>query len=251
MLSISRRQIHTRQRLAIKVLSFDAMDTLIRLRESPATVYSRQAEKMGLQVDESLVKSAFPSAFSRLAHEFPGFGHSSVGAERWWAHLIHAVVQAGAKSPPSKAKLESLSKFLYEYYKDPQHWKPCDEKIPEVLEKLRARKIPLAIISNFDGRLRDLLKSLKMADYFEYIALSGELGHDKPDPRIFQTVIDHFKLATPAELLHIGDHPRKDYEAARNFGAHALLYDPKQTTDDDKNRISDFESIFEFLPVNA
>ena len=53
--------------------------------------------------------------------------------------------------------------------------------VPEVLEIL-APRFELAVVSNFDGRLRLILNHLGVAKYFRHIFLSSELGADKPDP---------------------------------------------------------------------
>ena len=58
----------------------------------------------------------------------------------------------------------------------------------EVLEQLRPR-FQLAVISNFDGRLRFILQHLGISNYFGYISISSELGADKPDPEIFRRAL--------------------------------------------------------------
>ena len=61
-------------------------------------------------------------------------------------------------------------------------------------------------------------------NHIDYIALSGELGIAKPDPRVFYGLMDCFNLSSPKEILHIGDSIDKDVQAAVDFGAHYCLY---------------------------
>ena len=60
--------------------------------------------------------------------------------------------------------------------------------VREVLEIL-APRFELAVVSNFDGRLRLILNHLGIAKYFRHIFLSSELGADKPDPLIYQRAL--------------------------------------------------------------
>ena len=69
------------------------------------------------------------------------------------------------------------------------------------------------VISNWDDRLRPLLKSLELAHWFEVIHVSAEIGAHKPDARIFQTAAE--SLGTPpARILHVGDGEREDHQGA-------------------------------------
>jgi putative hydrolase of the HAD superfamily len=47
---------------------------------------------------------------------------------------------------------------------------------------------------------------------------------EKPDPRLFHTIIDHFAVQ-PSEVLHIGDNVVDDFEGARAAGMRAVLLD--------------------------
>jgi putative hydrolase of the HAD superfamily len=81
---------------------------------------------------------------------------------------------------------------------------------------LRGR-FDLAVISNFDGRLRMILEHLGISQLFSHVFLSSELGADKPDPEIFRRAL-RLSDARPDETLHVGDDPVRDWEAARSAG---------------------------------
>src|SRR5262249_23198410 len=82
--------------------------------------------------------------------------------------------------------------------------------------KLRQR-FKLAIVSNFDGRLRVILEHLGISKYFGYVFASSEIGADKPDPEIFRRALKFLKLH-PGEVLHVGDDPERDWQAATAAG---------------------------------
>lgn len=114
-----------------------------------------------------------------------------------------------------------------------------------MLTHLRHRGFSLAVLSNFDFRLRSILNQLKLAPYFDIIVASGELGYEKPDPKIFDVVFKHFDLIHPTEMLHIGDSIRKDYLGARDYGAKSLLFDPnlKESSISLENKLVSFKNL--------
>src|SRR5256714_10938200 len=58
----------------------------------------------------------------------------------------------------------------------------------ESLKRL-ARKYRLAVISNADGKIADVLAHCRIADCFESITDSGIVGKEKPHPAIFDAAI--------------------------------------------------------------
>src|SRR6266566_3277447 len=84
------------------------------------------------------------------------------------------------------------------------------------LEKLQPH-FQLAVISNFDGRLRFILGQLGISKYFAHIFISSEIGADKPDPEIFRRAVK-FIGVRPNEVLHVGDDSERDWKAAAEAG---------------------------------
>lgn len=75
-----------------------------------------------------------------------------------------------------------------------------------MLEHLKKRNYPLAVISNFDERLDTILESLRLKEYFTFIACSFDVGMCKPSPEVFQLVLSHFDVKAE-DTLHVGDKP--------------------------------------------
>ena len=76
----------------------------------------------------------------------------------------------------------------------------------EVLEILRAcrEKAKLVLISNATSRLPSDLRRLGIAEDFDYIINSSEVGFAKPDPNIYFTALNTVG-ATPNQALFIDD----------------------------------------------
>lgn len=93
----------------------------------------------------------------------------------------------------------------------------------EVLESL-GRRVPIAVISNADGRIADVLDRCGIRDCFRTITDSGIVGHEKPHPFIFQTALK--SLSAGAEnSLYVGDVYSVDYCGATRAGMQAILFD--------------------------
>ena len=93
----------------------------------------------------------------------------------------------------------------------------------EVLASLK-RKYRLAVISNSDGHMGERLASLGFGPYFENVTDSGNVGHEKPAPQIFQAALG--AMSVPANrAVYLGDIYAVDYLGARKAGMSAVLMD--------------------------
>jgi HAD superfamily hydrolase (TIGR01549 family) len=87
-----------------------------------------------------------------------------------------------------------------------------------------AEKYRLAVISNADGKIAEVLGRSGIADCFETITDSGIVGKEKPHPAIFEAALSSMKVA-PQESLYIGDVYSVDYLGATRFGMRGMLFD--------------------------
>jgi len=93
----------------------------------------------------------------------------------------------------------------------------------DALERIR-REYAIAVISNADGKIDAVLRRCGIVDCFASITDSGNVGHEKPHPAIFEAALREMK-ASPAESLYVGDVYSVDYVGARNAGMRAVLFD--------------------------
>lgn len=115
-------------------------------------------------------------------------------------------------------------------------WTGVDPETAGALDQLREAGYRLAVISNADGRVPQLLADVGLADRFEFIIDSELVGVSKPDPRIFEMALE--RLAVPAHhCLYVGDLYAIDVIGARGAGLQALLLDPFEHFDFDVPRL--------------
>ena len=93
----------------------------------------------------------------------------------------------------------------------------------DVLRRL-SNRYRLAVISNADGKIADVLARCGIADCFETITDSGIVGKEKPHPMIFDTAVRSLGVSA-AESIYIGDVYSVDYRGATRFGMQAILFD--------------------------
>jgi len=97
----------------------------------------------------------------------------------------------------------------------------------EVLARLK-NKYKLAIISNVLSTttadvVHELLRVAKLFDFFDVIAVSSEVGINKPDPRIFETVLNELNVK-PEEAVIIGNTISTDIFGGNAIGMRTVLF---------------------------
>lgn len=103
-------------------------------------------------------------------------------------------------------------------------WRSMSPSTPQVLQELRDRGLVLGVVSNSDGRIASVLESCGIAQYFQVIVDSHDVGVEKPDPRIFRYALKKAK-ATPEQTLYVGDIHSIDIVGAERAGIRAVLLD--------------------------
>lgn len=95
----------------------------------------------------------------------------------------------------------------------------------DVLKTLKNKGYMLAIVSNWRKQsLKSDIEKLGILSFFDYIADSSVEGVSKPDPSIFNIVLNHLGIK-PNEVIHIGDLYYSDVVGAENAGINAVLFD--------------------------
>lgn len=197
-----------------EVIFFDAAGTLIQLERPVGWHYAEIARRHGLYADEERMDSAFRRVWGRQRFRRASPGAREDDDRAWWKKLALDVLRAATSSAPGIDQ-EAWFEELYWHFAKPGVWFLYDDA-KRCLEQLAGR-FRLAIISNFDRRLRRILADLGVAASFEQIFLSSEIGCEKPHPRIFQRALEGMNVAA-RRCVHAGDDPAKDWAGASAAG---------------------------------
>ncbi|VDP17927.1 unnamed protein product [Onchocerca flexuosa] len=218
----------------LRVITLDALNTLIRLKQSPGHTYADFAKHFNIQCSGDELNEAFRRNFRTLSKRKLCYGFRKDGEVAWWIELVkNCFADIGKKS----TEIDKLAHKLFVYYGTVEPWRLVDNQVRDHLKELQNRKIRLGVISNFDSRLRTILDGLNLSSYFEVMFLSGEVGIEKPNKQIFEKVAKYFQISEMEEILHVGDDEEKDFNGARKAGARAVLLNPDKVSCDNKKYI--------------
>lgn len=194
--------------MEVQAVTFDIGGTLIEPWPSVGHVYAEVAARHGFKnISPKLLNARFRKAWSAGQP----FEHSRTA----WEKLVDEVF-LGICEPPSRTFFPGL----YDRFSEPDAWRILDDVAP-VLGTLASRGIKLGVISNWDERLRGLLRVLELDRFFQAFAISCEIGVPKPSRVIFEKAAAELGLPAHA-ILHVGDSLEMDIAGARAAGFHAL-----------------------------
>jgi putative hydrolase of the HAD superfamily len=193
----------------IRAVTFDVGGTLIEPWPSVGGVYAEIAARHGVAVAAEALDQQFAQAWAARKNF-----HYALSD---WSDLVQQTFSGLAQTPVS----EKLFDALYRHFATAAPWRIFDDVAP-CLRELKRRGLKLGLISNWDDRLRPLLRELQLDHYFDCIVISAEAGSQKPDPKIFQAAATQLGLP-PEALLHVGDSASEDVAGARAAGLQTLL----------------------------
>jgi len=211
--------------MSIRVVFFDAAETLFHVNGSVGEIYLEHAVRFGFQkTPDSLpaIKQAFGRAFREAPP--PIFAatdppHIKRSERLWWFDIVHNVFYRVGMFE----RFDDFFDQVFQVFEDPASWKLFPET-RSTLSLLREQGLELGIVSNFDSRLFTVLRGLGIERAFDTITISSLAHAAKPAPKIFLSALEKHAI-DPAEALHVGDSPRDDVEGAMKAGLKALLLD--------------------------
>ncbi|MGE5214443.1 MAG: HAD-IA family hydrolase [Nitrospirota bacterium] len=213
----------------IRAILFDGAGTLFYLTRTVGDHYAYVGSGIGLNLDAQQLERAFHVAWHQMPRRPAIDSPRENDDQDWWRELVGRVFDRVAPSL-SEVDRDNFFAIAYEHFAEAGVW----ELYPDVVDALRQlrERFELAVISNFDGRLRLILQHLGISRYFSHIFVSSELGADKPDPEIFRRAITIMHLR-PDEIVHVGDDPERDWKAAARVGLLVFRLDrPKNSLSD-------------------
>jgi len=203
----------------IRAISFDVTGTLISCPRL-GDIYSEILGRHGVAVSQDQVAMLFPIVWKEFdcSAEFGSdrFATHPDGARGWWRRFVERLCElAGASAPSRFATAE-----LFDHFRRAEPWSIYPEVV-ETLGELAKRGFRLAVVSNWDARLPELLDALDLGVSFEAVLYSERVGVEKPHPGIFDALCRELELS-PEQILHVGDRRVQDVEGATAAGLAAL-----------------------------
>lgn len=235
----------------IRVVTFDAANTIIRHEWDGAKILLDSALEIGITVPAEVDARA---AYARIAtstrneheqielrrdpHEIRAFWQrfaaawlSSIGQDESQAKQLHQAAEAKVFSPGGMV------------------WALFGDVIP-TLDALDSLGTRAGVISNWDSSLHRILETLGISHRLDFVIASLEHGIEKPDKKIFQ-IAEQVGSFEPDEVLHVGDSYEDDVVGAKSAGWRALLLDRASPSKRQNGRISSLLELLEEVTLCA
>lgn len=229
-----------------KVILFDAVGTLFRVRGSVGETYQQFASQWGVDVSAATVNQAFFESFKAApSMAFPGAELVKIPElefEWWCAIAVETYKKVGVFEKFSDFR--SFFAALYDYFATAAPWFVYPDVKP-ALTNWRDRGIKLAVLSNFDSRLYPVLEVLKLAEFFCDVTISTEVGAAKPHSKIFTAALQKCNCAIE-EVVHIGDSFTADYQGAINVGIEAFWLNRNAVSQPEINQFATLVDCFNY-----
>ncbi|QIW95734.1 hypothetical protein AMS68_001252 [Peltaster fructicola] len=232
------------------LVCFDAFGTLFNPKTPVVHQYGEVARALGLRgFSDADLGAAFSAAFKNESKQNPNYGRATgLGAEKWWTNVTNQSLSS-----------DLAPKLIRRFH--------CDEgyilydDVKPLLHKLRVSakrtksNIVIGVITNSDDRVPDILRAFNLkvndlrygdrmkaplasGDDIDFSIMSYDVGHEKPDRRIFDAAVETLSSiiaqsgaevrAPQAESwskIYIGDEYKKDVVGALSAGWSVALID--------------------------
>lgn len=194
----------------LKSIFFDVGNTLLfpnRERiHAPLTERGLTPDPEHLRDLERRTKNEFDALMMKDGHDY-GFW------TMFYTHLLKEI----------ELHDHSVRNQLVENIRNSSNWDQIRPGTRGHLEQI-GKKYRIAVISNADGRIHEVLNRCDIGCCFRAITDSGLVGYEKPHPEIFRQALAAMN-AKPQESLYVGDVYSVDYLGATGAGMQAVLMD--------------------------
>ena len=193
---------------ATYAVTFDAGQTLVEL---DTQMLARRLGERGVRIEASALEAAAPAAWTKY--------DDAVGkvAIPWKVFMGSLLDGAGV------GERADLVDWLWDEQPRRNLWRRPIAGMIEVVAALRARGVPVGVLSNSEGKLAELFDEIGWSGRFDVVVDSGREGVEKPDPRIFVRAAERLGVGVD-RLIHVGDSRPADVDGALAVGARAVWF---------------------------
>jgi putative hydrolase of the HAD superfamily len=167
-----------------------------------------------------------PGALWSAFHDIPEYRLSRRGeidADTFRAAVRRDLVAVAGEETRADAALAALDQFM-------AGLSPIDAEMRALVVRLRAAgRVKLGLLSNANRGWTERLRARGVADLFDDVVVSADVGLAKPDPDVFRLAARRLGVE-PTACLMIDDQPQH-LESAQRVGLHTHLFAHARITD--------------------
>ena len=173
----------------IRAIIFDLFETLVSEFDSDHPPADEVAETLQLE------ESAFKQEYDRIRHD------RYTGKFKDYPSVLRHIGREAGR-PVSEVAIQDLSnRRMIAFGSLLQEAEP---KIMQMLTQIKGLDFQLGLISNTEGSEVAQWATTPMASNFDVVVFSHEVGHVKPDPRIYHVACTGLDVE-PSECCYVGD----------------------------------------------
>ncbi len=156
-----------------------------------------------------------------------------MGAPQWMDWSRYVSIVARTCGVPDDRMADAVAGLLELFAMPaPMLWNQVVPEAVVALRALAATDLALAVVSNSDGTVEELLRDAAVCQVGEgagvpvaFVMDSHHVGSAKPDPAIFVAALERLDVA-PGRVVHVGDTAHADVDGALAAGITPLHLDP-------------------------
>ena len=202
----------------MKAVFFDAGGTLVhidypRVSTVIRNVLAREVDDDAFVAAEYSGRAAVEAGMAR--------GDLPTDSSRWSVHFRAMLAAMGL----NEEEFNKVAPAILAAHHQKHLWSGVFPGTADGLRSLKEAGYTVAVVSNADGTVEELLTAVGLRRYLDFVVDSGKVGVEKPDPRIFEMALSQAGLE-PADVYYVGDIYPIDVIGARGVGMTPVLLDP-------------------------
>lgn len=229
--------------LRYPVVLLDVGGTMIGSRASFGQVYSEVFSEFGVRCDGEHFNDAIYTAWNEMNAAVPQgvdrYAHFDGGEEGYWRRFIVRSVELATGEMVGDRLAAAALRRLQDRFGNAATWRVFED-VPPALQALRDLGARLAVVSNWDSQLPNVLRVLSLDGWFETVVVSRFEGVEKPNPRIFELALERMGIE-PGQAVHVGDSRELDGVGAAAAGVDFAWVDRSEKPRD--GSIPDFKRL--------
>jgi HAD superfamily hydrolase (TIGR01549 family) len=210
---------------AIRTIFFDAGFTLVRPYPSILDICQQVCQRLSLHITVEQLRDQVEAAEDFFLQQSRINRHTwsdeqAIG-EFWTGYYMTLLRPFIAEH--DEPRLYQLARTINKEFEKHTSWEIYPD-VSKTLERLRAHKYSLGVISDWGIALGPILREHHLTQYFDCVLISAVTRHAKPSPMLYELALQRAN-AIPDYSIHIGDSYIQDVLGARAVGITPVLLD--------------------------
>lgn len=234
--------------MSVRLVSFDAADTLLRVTWNPGLFAVTRAAELGISLDSQVAAEVYDRLLYSRWREYQQLNLNRDGADNeprcdaFWGCLTADWLERFNQRHRADELVSYANRRMLE--PDSPVYRVFDDTL-DTLAELKVRGISMVVLSNWDYSLHRVLRAFGLSSWFDHVFASLEYGPEKPETELFR-IVEAQTGFSGDEVLHVGDNPIDDLHGALNAGWRAALID-RSLPERDGHRLSSLRQVIDLL----